>query len=144
MRKTTFNVSTGEVTTEEVNENTVESLEELKDRKQQELIGNYKAIIVQSFTSSATGVEVTYGYSQQDQLNYSKWANVFALDTTKESVIIGSVSDGVVTMTREQFLTFIRDAEAYEVGLYTKRKDLETQINNAVTVEELSSIVISL
>lgn len=84
-----------------------------------------------------------YGYSQQDQLNYSKWANVFALNPTRESVIIGSISHGVVSMTKEQFIQFIADAENYEVTMYLQRKDIEEQISGASTIDELNNIIIT-
>jgi predicted alpha/beta-fold hydrolase len=103
----------------------------------------YKLAITTGFYSLATGDNVMYGYSQQDQLNYSKWANVFALNPSKVSVIIGSISHGVVTMTKEQFIQFIADAENYEVTMYLQRKDIEEQISGASTIDELNNIIIT-
>jgi hypothetical protein len=137
-----FNPTTGEITVEEVPD-VIPNVEELRSQKLIQLMELYKSAITIGFYSSATGDKVMYGYSQQDQLNYSKWANVFALNPSRESVIIGSISNGVVTMTREQFTQFIADAENYEVTMYLQRKDIEEQINGASTIDELNSIIIT-
>jgi hypothetical protein len=137
-----FNPTTGEITVEEVPD-VIPNVEELRSQKLIQLMELYKSAITIGFYSSATGDKVMYGYGQQDQLNYSKWANVFALNPSRESVIIGSISNGVVTMTREQFTQFIADAENYEVTMYLQRKDIEEQINGASTIDELNSIIIT-
>lgn len=118
-------------------------IEELRTARFEELMEVYKDTIVKGFTSEATGEPVLYGYSQQDQLNYAKWANVFSLNPAKDFVIIGSISHGVVHMTREQFIVFMDDAETYEVSLYTKRKMLEATIAKA-DKDTLVSMVINL
>lgn len=138
--KVSINVETGLEELIEAEEWESPSLEVLKTHKMEQLMNTYKSKLVQGMTSSATGEEVLYGYSQQDQLNYSKWANALSLDPLKESVTIGTVSHGVVTLTREQFLQFSRDCEAHEMGLYNKRVVLQTQITNALTVPVLESI----
>jgi hypothetical protein len=137
-----FNPTTGEITVEEVPD-VIPNVEELRSQKLIQLMELYKATITIGFYSAATGDKVMYGYSQQDQLNYSKWANVFALNPSRESVIIGSISNGVVTMTREQFTQFIADAENYEVTMYLQRKDIEEQISGASTIDELNNIIIT-
>lgn len=144
VKQITINALTGEVTEVEVADEVSFSTDDLKAQKLGQLSDIYKSTIVLGFVSSATGTPITYGYSQQDQLNYSKWANVFALNPSKESVIIGSVSNGVVTMTRDQFIRFMADAEAYEVGLYQKKADIQQRITNAQSVSDLNAIEIEL
>lgn len=134
---------TGQSRLEDVTEEIVTDLEPVRQSKVDYVMELYKSTITIGFYSAATGDKVMYGYSQQDQLNYSKWANVFALNPTRESVIIGSISHGVVSMTREQFTQFIADAENYEVTMYLKRKQLEEQISGASTIDELNSIIIT-
>lgn len=118
-------------------------LNEYKNAKLAELMNLYESILVQGFTSSATGTPVFFTYSPTDQLNYSKIANLFAIDANKTSAQIGTPS-GVVTLTRDQFLVFVQDAEAYEMGLYTKRKTLEAQITAETDVNVVSNMFISL
>lgn len=116
------------------------SLDELKAYKISDIMESYKSLIKAGLTSTATGSPIEFGYSQQDQLNYSKWANVFSLDTNRVSVTVGSVSNGVIELTRSQFLQFMSDAEQHEMGLYTKRIDLENKINSAQTIDDLNLI----
>lgn len=142
-KKVIFDAMTGETTIEEIIDEITENiipLEDLKLIKLEQLMDSYKSTIVSGFPSSATGEQIIYGYKQQDQLNYSKIANLFALDTNKTSTILGSESHGVVTLTKEQFLVFMADAETHEMNLYLKRKNIENSINNATTVEELEQI----
>lgn len=139
-----YNPITGEMTPIEDSENTQHrSIEELKNFRLNELSDAYKASLFTCFTSSASGEEVVYGYKDIDQLNYSKLANLFALNPNKTKTIIGTESHGVIVLTKEQFLVFMEDAEEYEIGEYMKRKNIELQIENAMTVEELEEIVIS-
>jgi Domain of unknown function (DUF4376) len=136
-----YDALTGRVSIVEIEE--VISLDELKKSRQDELMNIYKESIISGFTSSATGENIRYGYKEQDQLNYSKLANLFALNPTKTSTILGSDSHGVVTLSKEQFLQFMEDAEQYEMSMYVRRKELEEQINSTTTIDELQAITLS-
>jgi hypothetical protein len=136
-----YDALTGRVSIRDMEESI--SLDELKKSRQYELMNIYKESIVSGFNSSATGEVVRYGYKEQDQLNYSKLANLFALNPAKTSTIIGSDSHGVVTLSKEQFLQFMEDAEQYEMSMYIKRKQLEEQINSTTTIDELQAITLS-
>jgi hypothetical protein len=142
-----MDATTGKQYFEEVEEEPFEaslSIEELKERKQRELMEAYKEAITKGMVSTSTGEEVTFGYSPQDQLNYTKWANVLSLDPNKEFVTIGSSSHGVVQLTRAQFLQFSRDCEKHEMDLYTKRIAIHRQLETATTSEELNAIFITM
>jgi hypothetical protein len=141
MKKAVYDASTGKIELVDISDPLSFTL--LQEAMLTSLMDMYKATIVQGFTSSATGTAIEYGYQSQDQLNYSKWANYLALDSTKTSVTIGTVNAGVVTMTRAQFLQFVNDAEAYEMGLYNQRITLENQIKSATTVDELNAITLA-
>jgi hypothetical protein len=145
VKKVIYNPITDEKTFIEVEEEVeVEDINSLKNYKFLQLMDVYKSKIEEGLISSITGTSILYGYKDQDQLNYSKLANLFALNPTKESTILGTMSHGVISMTREQFINFMDDAETFEIGLYTNRKQIEAQINNATTIDELNDVVMSL
>lgn len=136
-----YNALTGEVTEVEVED--LQNIDELRANTLTVLMDTYKKKIIEGFITSCTGTPISFSYSQQDQLNYSKIANLFSLNPAKTSTILGSDSHGVVTLSKEQFLLFMEDAESYEMNMYVKRKQLEQQIVSATTIEELNSIVIN-
>lgn len=119
------------------------SEEEIRNRLLNQLMEQYTQKVNAGFTSNATGESILFGYNEKNQLDYSKYANLFALDSQKTHVVIGTDTHGVVPLTREQFINFMKDAEAHEVGLYVKRKALEEQIKIS-TAEELQAMVIDL
>jgi hypothetical protein len=143
-KKAEFNATTQTLIIEDVQDPSQDTLDIdiVKNQKLQELMDLYKDIIVQGFTSEATGTPIFFTYSQQDQLNYNKIATTVALDPTNDSIQVGS-ANGVVTMTRAQFLQFVQDAKNYEMSLYLKRISLENQISNA-DFNTLNGLVISL
>jgi hypothetical protein len=136
-----FNALTGEITEIEVPDEVI-PIEVLRSQKLSALNNLYQSTLVGGFVSSATGTPISYKYDQNFQLIYIKWANILALDSTKDSVMFAT-HDGVVTMTRQQFVQFINDAQQFELELFNKKTDLENQINSA-TIDVLNSIVISL
>jgi hypothetical protein len=144
-KKVIFHAKTGEKEIIDVEDSgvTEQDLEEIRKIVLLDVMENYKAKIATSFKSSALGVEMTFSYKQQDQLSYSKWANTLALDPQKEFVIMGSLSHGVVQVTRAQFLKFMDDVENYELNLYFKRKSIEEKVKSAKSIDEIYKIDIS-
>lgn len=136
-----FDVKTGEEILVDVFDTTLD-IESIRTQKLDQLMQIYKDTIVKGFTSQANGTPVFYTYSQQDQLNYNKIATTVALDPTNDSIQVGS-ANGVVTMTRAQFLQFVQDAKNYEMNLYLKRISLENQISNS-DFDTLNGMAISL
>jgi hypothetical protein len=137
-----FNALTGEITEIEVADSTL-PIEDVKPQILSSLNSMYQTTLVRGFVSSATGTAIEYKYDQNFQMIYIKWANILALDSTKDSVVFAT-HNGVVTMTRQQFVQFINDAQQFELNLFTKKTDLENQINNATTIDELNAIVLTL
>lgn len=120
------------------------TLEEAKVLKQKELKYHYKKDLVGDITSSLLGTDnnnIIFGYREIDQLNYSKRANSLALDSTITSFQMGTVSHDIVTLTKNDFITFMRDAEIHEMTLYSKYANLRNQIDNAISIEDVQLIV---
>lgn len=140
-----FNPITNEKTIVDVEEDDiVVDINLLKSEMLTYILVQYKNTLSQGFVSSVTGEEVKYRYKDVDQLNYSKWANVLALNPLKNSVSFETNSHGFITLTREQFIALMDDIETFEMNMYTKRMGIEYKIKNAVTVDELKAINISL
>jgi hypothetical protein len=137
-----YHVSTGEITFEDIPDDNI-TIDKIKSDMLSTLYTMYTDSLNRGFISSANGGEVLYGYDSNYQLIYSKWANVLSLDSSRTSVTLGTPS-GVVTLTREQFMQFMNDAEVFELNLFANRMSLEGQIKNATTTDELNGIVISL
>lgn len=116
------------------------SIKELKEQKHIELEKTYTQLVSSGFVSSINGQDITYGYRQEDQLNYSKLANLFALNPDKVSTYLGTVSHGVISLTREQFISLMDDAEQHEMGLFMKKKSIENLITLAESVKEVEKI----
>lgn len=115
------------------------TLEEIKKIRLDELEKQYNKDIEGDFISEATGEPISFGYSEKNQLDYSKIATTLSLDSSKQYLTIGS-NDGIINMTKEQFLKFIRDCENRELNMYVKMKEYQYHINIAKTVEEVKSI----
>lgn len=142
MEKKFFNPVTGEITVRYVEDIPV-SIDYLKSQMLLSLYTLYQEILNRGFISSANGTPIEYGYDSNYQLIYSKWANVLALNSTKDSITFGT-PNSMVTMTRAQFLQFMDECEQFELGLFLKRKDLESKINNAQSIDDLNAIDMSL
>jgi hypothetical protein len=138
-REIIFDVTTGEVKIVDVPDRVV-NIEDLRESMLVSVLDEYKTKIVEGFYTTCTGTPIFFTYSPQDQLNYSKIANLFALNPNKQATYLGSRDNGVLLLTKTQYLKFMEDAEAYEMNMYLKRKELEIRIESAQTIEELNSI----
>lgn len=141
MMQRNYNPITGEITIVEYQEPYI-ALEDKKALLLKELNYTYNASLENGFYSSASSYPVQYGYSQNMQMIYSKWANVLALDPSRTSVTF-AISNGQITLTRDQFIQFMNDAESFEINLFTSKTDFENQISSATTIDELNAINIA-
>lgn len=138
-----YNPKTREIVIQEVDDVPV-SIDDLKSSMLSSLSNLYQDILNRGFSSSASGSPIFYGYDPNYQLIYSKWANVLALDPTRASVSFSTPNGTLVTLTRDQFMKFMNDAETFELNLFNNRMNLEANISNATTVDELNVINIAL
>lgn len=143
VKQININVLTGEITEEDISD-VQQDIETIREQKLQNLYSLYSYILSNGFISSANGSPIQYGYDTNFQMIYSKWANVLALDPNRTSVTF-SVPDGsIVTLTRDQFIQFMNDAENFELNLFNNRANLENQIKNETDVYTLNTIEIKL
>jgi hypothetical protein len=138
-----INALTGEITEVDVADIIV-PVEVLREQKLQVLYGIYDYLLSRGFISYANGSAIQYGYDMNMQIIYSKWANVLALDPNKASVMFSIPDSQIVTLTRDQFIQFMNDAETFELNLFNSRMELESQIKNAPDVDTLNKIEINL
>ncbi|WLR52476.1 hypothetical protein LC040_06120 [Bacillus tianshenii] len=117
--------------------------EQAKTNKRNELHNAYQTELHSEIVSSIlgdNGKPVVFGYSAQDQMNYNKFANRFALDENKSEIMLGTRSHGVITLSKEDFIIFTDESEQQEMRLYMKWKMLDEQAKKATTQEELVAI----
>lgn len=138
MMQRNYNPITGEITVVEYQEPYI-SLDDKKSLSLKELSYIYSTCLDDGFNSSANGTIIQYGYSQNMQMVYSKWANILALNSNIADVTF-SISNGVVTLTRDQFVQFMSDAQSFEISLFNKLNSYKNQISSATTVDEINAI----
>ncbi|BAU28945.1 hypothetical protein DFP93_103208 [Aneurinibacillus soli] len=112
----------------------------LQQQKNDEMSALCEQKILENFYSSCTGTNHEYGYSAYDQLNYNKYASDFALDPTVSEVPIKTKDAGPILHSREAFLLFMKDAKSHELSAFARFWEIEKQIANATTEEELNTI----
>jgi len=134
-----------------------EILEEVKQAKINELKVACTATICSPFLSSVKGPDGTYyrfGYNERDQLNFNSQLNKINLwkNLVKEGKMTPeeyaakfplqwkAVNVGVVSLTEEEFLTVVDDAEAHQLTQQKKYWILEMQVKQAKTIEEVQAI----
>jgi hypothetical protein len=116
-------------------------LEEVKQQKIKELDTARDTAIQEGFTSSVTGQELVFGYTEKDQLNILKQTNILTLNPSIDTIMWNTKDGQIVTLTRQQFIDMLNDIQNHENTIWTKYRELATQVEAATTVEEINSIV---
>lgn len=117
-----------------------ELLEQSKSSKLAELNGHYVADLTGGFITTATGEEITFKYTEIDQLNFTKRTNAIALGTSDPSFYFGTVN-GVKEFTTEQWKVVAKDAENHEMSVYAKLDQKRNQVQAATTISEVEAVV---
>jgi hypothetical protein len=117
------------------------TLEEVKQAKLEELRTRRDSELVSGFQTSATGTEMTMGYDPVDQRNYRGLSNMISIDPTFDNIQFKTLSHGMVSFLRDQFIQVLKDAYAHEATIQYNYLYLEAQIANANTRAEVAAIV---
>lgn len=80
-----------------------------------------------------------YGLNELDQSNFTQ-QSVMILSGYTGDVKWKTKDAGVVTHTIEEFQTIVSDASAHKLAQQSKYWELEKQVNEATTIEELDAI----
>lgn len=94
--------------------------------------------ILAGFQSAATGH--FFRFNAYDQMNFTQQMLVLISDSTIAEVTWKTEDAGVVTLTRDEFLAVIREAEAHKRGLMERYWTLKAQVLAAETVDEVNAI----
>ena len=95
--------------------------------------------IYSGFTSATTGH--SYSFSEYDQNNFTQQMVLLLADPTITEISWKTIDSDVVVHTKEQFLGVISDANIHKRDILSRLWTLESQVNNATTVDEINNII---
>lgn len=113
-------------------------LEELKQAKITQLDDLCEKEILAGFTSQTTGH--FFRFSQYDQMNFTQQMLIMLADTNVSEVTWKTENAGVVTITRNDFLEVVREAEQHKRGLLERFWTLKAQVQAATTFEQIDAV----
>lgn len=136
--KVKFAVVSDDSVIENVDDLQYEGLEEAKKIKKEELSKACRDKILTGFSSSTTGN--SYKFDEEDQLNFVHRMVMLLADPSVSKVDWKTKDKGVVSHNRQDFMKIVSEADSHKSSNIQKYRDLENQINNATTVDEVNSI----
>lgn len=140
MKQITINCITGEKIIEEIPDIPVD-VEFLRQEKLKEIDVANQEYIQKGFYSSALGVSHFYRFNkEEDQLNFNQQISILILNHAIDTVYWKTEDAGVLLHNRNQFIQVINDATAHKQNSISYYWQLKSQVLNATTKEELSSI----
>lgn len=115
------------------------NLDQLKTAKVAQLKYLSEAEMAQGFTSLSLGY--VFGFDKGDEANMTKQALAFVTDVNKVDCSWKTLSNGVVTLSRDQFMGLIPEAEEHTRQKVGRQWQLAAQVMAASTKEEVDAIV---
>lgn len=117
------------------------SLDELKQRKLDEIQAAHDAELYTSFTSSALGSPRTYSYSKAASERLQGWLTIINANPQITTVDWYTREDGKITHTREQFIGVCMDGALRAHGIEDKQITLNDQVSAATDKAAVDAIV---
>lgn len=118
----------------------VQSLNFYKQQKMAELEQAY-ANAFTTFQSSVLGVSKTYPINQEARNKLEELQNRLIADPNKNSFYFITIDDGILVQhTRSQFLQLLDDAEALEITLHNKYRELVNSVESATDITTVNKI----
>lgn len=110
----------------------------LKQKKIAEFHNLCTETIMLGFTSRSMGYQ--YGFNELDQMNMTQQMLLF-LNKPELTIVDWKTEDaGVITHTRQQFLTVVTEADTHKRGWINYYWNKKIEINNQTTVEGVHSV----
>lgn len=96
--------------------------------------------ILGGFTSTALGSDHQYGFNMEDQANLIGQLAMLNADAVIAEVDWKTLDSGVLTHSREQFVQVCKDGESFKKAKIARYWELKSQVEAAVTVEEVDAV----
>lgn len=109
-----------------------------KTSKLNELKAACTDAIHKGFTSTLKGYE--FGFNEHDQANFTQQL-LLIVNGQADNIQWKTKNAGVVNLTVEDFNIIINDSKNHKLAQQQKYWELENQVNNATTKQEVESII---
>jgi hypothetical protein len=114
-----------------------ENIYTVRDAKIEQLKYLCSQSIYAGFTSVSLGYK--FGFNERDQDNFSQ-QTLLVLAGSTSPIQWKTKNNGVVTLTKEQFMTLIEECKTHKLTFQEKYWTLEDQVLNAQTVYEVDAV----
>ena len=118
------------------------SIEEIREAKINQLKQLCSESVYAGFYSESLGH--SFGFNDHDQANISQQLILFLMDSIAianiEYVEWKTLADGVVSLTKNQFMQLVSDAKEHKMSNQKRFWELEHEVLSASSIEEIKSI----